>query len=71
MTYRIYYFDIARNEMLPFAFLPIPQGAAVVGDKMVVSTFHEGAQLGYEEGAWLYVTSHTSGQFGRFFIVPD
>ena len=64
-TGRLYKFDVARHRIDPLFFVPIPQGTAVAGDKLVVQTFREGAST----GRYLYLFNHTRSEFIRLFLV--
>ena len=64
-TGRIYRFDVARHVLEPFVFSPMPQGAAVVGDKMFFQTFREGdTKLLY-----LYSLGHTRAELTRWLVI--
>ena len=64
-TGRIYRFDISRHVIEPFAVNPIPQGAAVIGDKMFIQTYKDGAtSLQY-----LYTLGNTRAELTRWLIV--
>lgn len=64
-TGRVLKFDVAKNALDAFYTSPIPQGAAVAGDKMFIQTYTDGAAV----GRWLYVLGHTRSEFTRIFIV--
>jgi hypothetical protein len=64
-TGRIFFFDVAENILRPFTTSPLPQGAAVAGDKMMLQTYSEGATA----IRWLYSLSHTRAEFTRWLIV--
>lgn len=64
-TGRIYRFNVAKHVLDPFGFNPVPQGAAVVGDKMFVQTYTDGAtSLRY-----LYTLGNTRSELTRWLIV--
>lgn len=64
-TGRIYRFDVARNVLEPWVLNPVPQGAAVAGDKMIMTTFSEGANsLNY-----LYTLGQTRAELTRWLVV--
>lgn len=64
-TGRIYKFDVGQNELNPFALIPVPQGAALTGTKMFVTTFTESStRLNY-----LYTLSHTRSELIRWVII--
>jgi hypothetical protein len=64
-TGRIYRFDVAKNALEPWALIPAPQGAAVAGDKMILTTYKEGGQkLNY-----LYTLGHTRSELVRWVVV--
>ena len=64
-TGRIYQFDVAANALLPFTTSPMPQGGSLVGDKMIIQTYREGAN----EIRWLYSLSHSRADFTRWLII--
>lgn len=64
-TGRIYQFNVAKNQLQPFTTSPMPQGAAVVGDKMMIQTYRDGAQA----IRWLYSLGHTRSEFTRWLII--
>lgn len=64
-TGRLYRFDVAKHRIDPLFFIPIPQGAATAGDKLVIQTFREGGST----GRWLYLYNHTRSEFIRLFLV--
>jgi hypothetical protein len=64
-TGRIFVFDVAANALFPFTTSPMPQGTAVVGDKMMIQTYTEGAT----SIRWLYSLGHTRAEFTRWLIV--
>lgn len=64
-TGRIFHFHVAENCIQPFAFVPIPQGAVVVGDKMMIQTFTEGAT----KIRYLYTLQHSLQTFCRYLII--
>lgn len=64
-TGRVFQFNVARNRLQPFYVSPMPQGAAVVGDKMFIQSFTEGA----ETARWLYLLGHTRAEMTRILIV--
>ena len=64
-TGRIFRFDVAKNVLEPFVLNPVPQGAAVVGDKMFMTTFTEGAsKLNY-----LYTLGNTRPELTRWLVI--
>lgn len=63
-TGRIYRFDVEKHRLDPLFLSPMPQGAAVVGDKMVVMTYKDTGV-----GRWLYTLGHTRSELIRFFLV--
>ena len=64
-TGRIYRFNVARNVIEPFVLNPVPQGAAVVGDKMFLTTFTEGAaKLNY-----LHTLGNTRAELTRWLVI--
>ena len=64
-TGRIYRFDVAKNVLEPFVLNSVPQGTAVAGDKMFMTTLIEGAtELNY-----LYTLGHTRSELSRWLVV--
>lgn len=64
-TGRIYRFDIAKNALEPWVLHPVPQGAALAGDKMIMTTFREGAaKINY-----LYTLGHTRAELTRWVVI--
>lgn len=61
----IYRFSVADNELQPWALNPYPQGAALVGDKMVIMTLREGAT----DIHYLYTLSHTRSELTRWLMI--
>lgn len=64
-TGRIYYLDIAKNALYPFALNPVPQGAAVVGQKMFITTYYDGAT----EINYLYTLGNTRSELTRWLVI--
>ena len=64
-TGRVYRFNVAKNVLEPFVLNPVPQGAAVVGDKMFLTTFTEGAaKLNY-----LHTLGNTRSELTRWLVI--
>jgi len=63
-TGRIYRFDVAKNVLEPWVLNPVPQGAAVAGDKMFMTTFTEGVTLNY-----LYTLGNTRAELTRWLAI--
>lgn len=64
-TGRIYRFDVAKNVLKPFVQSPLPSGAAVVGDKIFMTTFVEGAtRVNY-----LYALGSTRSELTRWLVI--
>lgn len=61
---RIYRFDVAKNVLEPFVLNPVPQGAAVAGDKMFMTTFKDGAEINY-----LYTLGNTRPELTRWVVI--
>lgn len=61
----IFNFDVALHVLRPFTVNPIPQGAAVVGDKMFITTYQDGGT----SINWLYTLGHTRTELTRFLLV--
>lgn len=64
-TGRIYRFDVAGNYLEPFTTNPVPNGTAVVGSKMFVQKFKEGAT----EITFLYTLNNTRTELTRWLVV--
>lgn len=64
-TGRIYRFDVAKNVLEPWVLNPVPQGAAVAGDKMFMTTFREGAA----EVNFLYTLGNTRSELTRWVVI--
>ena len=64
-TGRIYRFDIAKNVLKPFVQSPVPQGTALVGDKIFMTTYVEGAtRVNY-----LYALGNTRSELTRWLVI--
>lgn len=64
-TGRVYRFDVAKNVLEPWVLNPVPQGAAVAGDKMFMTTFREGAS----EVNFLYTLGNTRSELTRWVVI--
>jgi hypothetical protein len=64
-TGRIYRFDVAKNVLEPWVFNPVPQGAAVTGDKMFVAAYRDGAS----EVDYLYTLGNTRSELTRWVMI--
>lgn len=64
-TGRIYRFDVANNAMEPFVLNPVPQGAAVAGDKMFITTYKDGGTT----INFLYTLGNTRAELTRWLII--
>lgn len=61
----IFKFDVAKNVLEPFSVNPVPQGAAVAGDKMFPTTYTDGGTtINY-----LYTLGNTRTELTRFLII--
>ena len=65
VTGRIYRFDVANNAIEPFVLNPVPQGAAVVGDKMFLTTYTDGAT----EINFMYTLGNTRAELTRWTVI--
>lgn len=65
-TGRIYRFDVAKNAIYPFAANPVPQGAALVGQKMFITSVYEGSTLAIR---YLYTLGNTRSELTRWAII--
>lgn len=64
-TGRVYQFNIAENALKPFATNPVPQGGALLGQKLFITTFTEGAT----KIRYLYSLSNTRSEMVRWLII--
>lgn len=64
-TGRILRLDVAKMALDPFTFNPVPQGAAVVGDKMFMTSLKEGATI----VRYLYTLGNTRSELTRWLVV--
>jgi hypothetical protein len=63
-TGRILKFDVSKNVLEPFTLNPVPQGAAVVGDKMFLTTFTEGGTVNF-----LYTLGNSRTELTRWVVI--
>ena len=64
-TGRIYKLDVAKNVLKPFVQSPLPNGAAVVGDKIFMMTYAEGeTRVNY-----LYALGSTRAELTRWLVI--
>lgn len=64
-TGRYYRFDVAKNVLEPWVLNPLPQGAAVVGDKMFMTTYTDGgSKLNF-----LYALGQTRTELVRWVVI--
>jgi hypothetical protein len=61
----IYRFEVAEHALEPFALNPYPQGAALVGDKMIVVHLGEGTT----DLHYLYTLGHTRAELVRWLVI--
>jgi hypothetical protein len=64
-TGRVFRFNVANNVLEPWVLNPVPQGAAVAGDKMFMTTFREGAS----EVNFLYTLGNTRSDLTRWVVI--
>lgn len=64
-TGRICSFDVAKNVLEPFVLNPVPQGAAVVGDKMFMTTYTDGGT----NINFLYSLGNTRAELTRWLVI--
>jgi hypothetical protein len=64
-TGRVFRFNVAKNVLEPWVLNPVPQGAAVAGDKMFMTTFREGAS----EVNFLYTLGNTRSDLTRWVVI--
>jgi len=64
-TGRIFRYDVAKNVLKPFAGNPVPQGTAVVGDKLFMTTYTEGAT----SVRYLYALGNTRSELTRWLVI--
>ena len=62
---RIYRFDVAKNVLEPWVLNPVPQGAAVVGDKMFATTYTDGGTT----INFLYTLGNTRAELTRWLVI--
>ncbi len=64
-TGRVFRFDVANNVLEPWVLNPVPQGAAVVGDKMFMTTLLDGStRVNY-----LYTLGNTRSELTRWLVI--
>lgn len=61
----VYRFDVAEHAIEPWALNPYPQGAAVVGDKMIIVHAGEGTT----DMHYLYTLGHTRAELVRWLMI--
>lgn len=64
-TGRIYRFDVANNALEPWVLNPVPQGTAVAGDKMFMTTYTDSA----EKINFLYTLGNTRAELTRWLVI--
>ena len=64
-TGRVYRFDVAKNVLKPFVQNPVPQGTAVVGDKIFMMTYVEGGT----KVNYLYALGNTRSELTRWLVI--
>lgn len=64
-TGRIYRFDVSKHVLEPFVLNPVPQGAAVAGNKMFLTTFTEDTT----EINFLYTLGNTRSELTRWVVI--
>lgn len=64
-TGRIFKFDVANNVIEPFVLNPVPQGTAVAGDKMFMTSFVDGST----ELNFLYTLGNTRNELTRWVVI--
>jgi hypothetical protein len=64
-TQYIYKFNVARNILDPFLYVPIPQSTTVNGNKLVIQNYKEGSNSLY----WLYVLAHSKPDITRYLLL--
>lgn len=62
---RIYRFDVAKNVLEPWVLNPVPQGAAVVGDKMFATTYTDGGTT----INFLYTLGNSRPELTRWLVI--
>lgn len=60
-TGRIYYYDIVKNQIVPFATVPYGMGTALIGNRIEIITTDDGLK-------YLYLPRHSSQEFWRTLI---
>lgn len=61
----IFRFNVAKNVLEPFFVNPSPQGAVLVGDKMIIQTF----KVGTGKLEYVYTLGHTRAELTRVMVV--
>lgn len=64
-TGRIYRFDVSKNVLEPYVYSPIPQGTAVVGDKMFITNYNDGGG----DIDFLYTLGNTRAELSRWVMI--
>lgn len=64
-TGRIYRFDVAKWVLEPFTLNPVPQGAAVDGDKMFMTSYNDGG----DDIKYLYSLGNTRSELTRWIVI--
>lgn len=64
-TGRIFKFSVAENAIKAFTVNPVPQGAALVGTKMFITTLYEGGT----KIRYLYTLGNTRSELTRWMII--
>lgn len=64
-TGRIYRFDVSKNLLEPYVMNPNPQGTAVAGDKMFVTTYNDGG----DNITFLYTLANTRAELVRWVMI--
>lgn len=63
-TSRIFTFDVALHALIPFCTSPMPQGAAITGDKMFFMTYDDGG----DKIPYLYSIHNTRSELVRWMV---
>ena len=64
-TGRLYRFDVAKNVLEPWVVNPNPQGTAVAGDKIFVTTYDDGG----DKINFMYTLANTRAELVRWVMI--
>ena len=64
-TGRVYRYDVAKNVLEPYVLNPNPQGTAVAGDKMFLTTYNDGG----DNINFMYTLANTRAELARWVMI--